>query len=72
MIDTGGIELKSEDEMWRHIKKQAEIAIVCFIPNGYAGGRAATAVKEFITWWMDEQTKDTGEMAVVSGNELMP
>ena len=27
MIDTGGIELKSEDEMWKHIKKQAEIAI---------------------------------------------
>lgn len=27
LIDTGGIELKSQDEMWRHIKKQAEIAI---------------------------------------------
>lgn len=27
LIDTGGIELKSEDEMWQHIKKQAEIAI---------------------------------------------
>lgn len=27
LIDTGGIELKSEDEMWRHIKKQAETAI---------------------------------------------
>lgn len=27
LIDTGGIELKSEDEMWRHIKKQAELAI---------------------------------------------
>ena len=27
LIDTGGIELKSEDEMWRHIKTQAEIAI---------------------------------------------
>ena len=27
MIDTGGIELKSTDEMWKHIKKQAEIAI---------------------------------------------
>lgn len=27
MIDTGGIELKSQDEMWSHIKKQAEIAI---------------------------------------------
>jgi len=27
LIDTGGIELKSTDEMWRHIKEQAEIAI---------------------------------------------
>ena len=27
LIDTGGLELKSHDEMWRHIKKQAEIAI---------------------------------------------
>ncbi len=27
MVDTGGLELKSDDEMWRHIKKQAEIAI---------------------------------------------
>ena len=27
LVDTGGIELKSQDEMWRHIKKQAEIAI---------------------------------------------
>lgn len=27
LVDTGGLELKSEDEMWRHIKKQAEIAI---------------------------------------------
>lgn len=27
LIDTGGIELKSQDEMWMHIKRQAEIAI---------------------------------------------
>ena len=27
LVDTGGIELKSQDEMWRHIKKQADIAI---------------------------------------------
>ncbi len=27
LIDTGGIELKSDDEMWLHIKTQAEIAI---------------------------------------------
>ncbi len=27
VVDTGGIELKSTDEMWRHIQKQAETAI---------------------------------------------
>lgn len=27
LIDTGGIELKSQDEMWRHIKAQADAAI---------------------------------------------
>ncbi|MBR2614030.1 MAG: ribosome biogenesis GTPase Der [Clostridia bacterium] len=27
LVDTGGLELKSTDEMWGHIKKQAEIAI---------------------------------------------
>ena len=27
MVDTGGIELKSEDVMWKEIAKQAEVAI---------------------------------------------
>lgn len=27
LVDTGGIELKSQDEMWKHIKRQAELAI---------------------------------------------
>lgn len=27
LVDTGGLELKSTDEMWHHIQKQAEIAI---------------------------------------------
>ena len=27
MVDTGGIELRSQDTMWREIKKQAEVAI---------------------------------------------
>lgn len=27
LVDTGGLELKSEDEMWRHIRAQAEAAI---------------------------------------------
>ena len=27
MVDTGGIELKSEDQMWKHIRRQAELAV---------------------------------------------
>ncbi|MDR2634867.1 MAG: ribosome biogenesis GTPase Der [Clostridiales bacterium] len=27
VVDTGGLELKSEDEMWRHIRAQAEAAV---------------------------------------------
>lgn len=27
LVDTGGLELKSTDQMWKHIQKQAEIAI---------------------------------------------
>jgi len=27
LIDTGGLELKSSDEMWSHIKRQADVAI---------------------------------------------
>ncbi|MBQ9513507.1 MAG: ribosome biogenesis GTPase Der [Clostridia bacterium] len=27
LVDTGGLELKSTDKMWKHIQKQAEIAI---------------------------------------------
>ena len=42
LIDTGGLELKSEDEMWSHIKKQADVAIetadvIVFVCDGKAG-----------------------------------
>ena len=42
LIDTGGIELKSEDLMWKHIKKQAEVAIetanvILFFVDGREG-----------------------------------
>ena len=30
LVDTGGMELKSEDSMWRHIKRQAELAVLQF------------------------------------------
>ncbi len=42
LIDTGGIELKSEDVMWKHIRAQAELAmdiadVILFIVDGRAG-----------------------------------
>lgn len=42
LIDTGGLELKSEDIMWREIRKQAEIAVdmcdvILFMVDGKSG-----------------------------------
>lgn len=42
LVDTGGIELKSDDTMWREIKKQAEVAIetaqvILFFVDGKEG-----------------------------------
>lgn len=42
LVDTGGLELKSTDQMWRHIQKQAEIAIetadvIILFADGKAG-----------------------------------
>lgn len=42
VVDTGGIEMKSEDTMWREIKKQAEVAIetaqvILFFVDGKEG-----------------------------------
>ena len=46
MVDTGGLELKSTDQMWRHIQKQAEIAIetadvIILFTDGKAGLNAS-------------------------------
>lgn len=46
LVDTGGIELKSEDVMWREIKKQAEVAVetaqvILFFVDGKEGLTAA-------------------------------
>lgn len=42
LVDTGGIELKSDDQMWRHIRKQAELAVdladvIVFFADGQSG-----------------------------------
>ena len=46
LVDTGGLELKSTDEMWKHIQKQAEIAIetadvIILFTDGKAGLNAS-------------------------------
>ncbi len=42
LIDTGGLEMKSEDEMWSHIRSQVEIAVessqaVLYVVDGKTG-----------------------------------
>lgn len=42
MVDTGGIEIHSEDQMWLHIKRQAELAVeladvILFFVDGKTG-----------------------------------
>lgn len=42
LIDTGGMEMKSEDTMWKHIRKQAQTAVeiadvIIFIADGREG-----------------------------------
>ncbi len=74
-VTIGGVKIDLENNAWFCALTpfdQAELAIVCFIPNGYSGGHCSLAVKDFISWWMEEQEKDTGETAVVPGNQLMP
>ncbi len=38
-----------------------EIAIVCYIPNGYSGGYASIAVREVIRYYMNQRTSSSRE-----------
>lgn len=49
-----------------------EIAIACFIPNGYSGSEAAKAPKEFITWYMGQKDLRTNDYILPVGNSLAP
>jgi len=75
-ITRGKIKLDLENNAWfcalTPFSTDAEIAVICFIPNGFSGGEASLAVKEFVGWWMDEHEKNTGDITVVGGNQLMP
>ena len=49
-----------------------EIAVAVFIPNGYSGGEAAPAAKEFIDWYMKQKDLRTTDYILPYGNSVAP
>ncbi len=49
-----------------------EIAVVCFIPNGYSGSEASKAPKDFIGWYMEQKDLRTNDYILPAGNALAP
>ena len=49
-----------------------EIAVVCFIPNGYSGSEASKAPLDFIEWYMGQKTLRNVDVSLPTGNSLAP
>ena len=49
-----------------------EIAIVCFIPNGYSGSESSMAPRDFIDWYMGQKTLRSVDVPLPVGNSLAP
>ena len=49
-----------------------EIAVACFIPNGYSGSEASKAPRDFIEWYMDQKDLRTNDFILPAGNSLAP
>ena len=49
-----------------------EIAVVCFIPNGYSGSEASMAARDFIEWYMEQKEVRDVEIVLPTGNSLAP
>ncbi len=49
-----------------------KIAVVVFIPHGYSGGEASLAAKEFIEWYLDQESLRTVDYNLPAGNNLAP
>ena len=49
-----------------------EIAVVCFIPNGYSGSEASKAPRDFIEWYMGQKTLRNVDVSLPVGNSLAP
>ena len=49
-----------------------EIAVACFIPNGYSGSEASKAPRDFLGWWFEQKTLREAELILPVGNSLAP
>ena len=49
-----------------------EIAVACFIPNGYSGSESSIAPRDFIEWYMKQKTLRGVEIVLPYGNTLAP
>ena len=49
-----------------------EIAVACFIPNGYSGSEASKAPRDFIGWYMEQKTLREVDLVLPVGNSLAP
>ena len=49
-----------------------EIAVACFIPNGYSGSEASKAPRDFIGWYMQQKTLRSVDVVLPVGNSLAP
>ena len=49
-----------------------EIAVVCFIPNGYSGSESSMAPRDFIEWYMEQKTLRSVDVPLPIGNSLAP
>ncbi|MCQ2457591.1 MAG: hypothetical protein MJ142_02540 [Clostridia bacterium] len=52
--------------------EQPEIAIACFIPNGYSGSEASKAPRDFIEWYMGQKNLRNVDYDLPVGNSLAP
>jgi len=74
-VTIGGIRLDLENNAWFVAltpREEPEIAVVCFIPNGYAGAQAVRAVRDYIGYWLDEKAKEVVDITLPGGNSLAP
>ena len=49
-----------------------EIAIACFIPNGYSGSESSMAPRDFVEWYLDQKVLRSVDIPLPIGNSLAP